>query len=114
LYDLDLRGVNLATLSACNTERGKLIRGEGCKLQPSVALFRLALALTTLLGVAIITSEFRSSSLLCARKGQSKAERCVRQAQFLRSKTELETRPLGRFVLTGDDSMSASFVSWVS
>jgi tetratricopeptide (TPR) repeat protein len=29
LYDLDLGRVNLATISACDTERGKLIRGEG-------------------------------------------------------------------------------------
>jgi CHAT domain-containing protein len=29
LYDLDLRHVNLATISACDTERGKIIRGEG-------------------------------------------------------------------------------------
>ncbi|MGZ4872508.1 MAG: CHAT domain-containing protein, partial [Candidatus Angelobacter sp.] len=29
LYDLDLRGMSLATLSACDTERGRLIPGEG-------------------------------------------------------------------------------------
>jgi CHAT domain-containing protein/tetratricopeptide (TPR) repeat protein len=29
VYALDLRGVDLATLSACDTERGKSIRGEG-------------------------------------------------------------------------------------
>jgi tetratricopeptide (TPR) repeat protein len=29
LYDLDLGRVNLATISACDTERGKIIRGEG-------------------------------------------------------------------------------------
>jgi tetratricopeptide (TPR) repeat protein len=29
LYDLDLTHVNLATISACDTERGKLMRGEG-------------------------------------------------------------------------------------
>jgi CHAT domain-containing protein len=29
LYDLDLRHVNLATISGCDTERGKIIRGEG-------------------------------------------------------------------------------------
>ncbi|MFL5248706.1 MAG: CHAT domain-containing protein [Myxococcales bacterium] len=29
ISDLDLRGVDLATLSACDTERGKNIRGEG-------------------------------------------------------------------------------------
>ena len=29
IYDLDLTGVQLATLSACDTERGKVIRGEG-------------------------------------------------------------------------------------
>ena len=29
VYDLDLHGVQLATVSACATERGKVIRGEG-------------------------------------------------------------------------------------
>src|SRR5262249_57367337 len=29
IYDMDLAGVELATLSACQTERGKVIRGEG-------------------------------------------------------------------------------------
>ena len=29
LYDLDLRGTSLATLSACDTERGRLVPGEG-------------------------------------------------------------------------------------
>jgi CHAT domain-containing protein len=29
LYDLDLTHVDLATISACDTERGKLMRGEG-------------------------------------------------------------------------------------
>ena len=29
IYDLDLAGVQLVTLSACDTERGKVIRGEG-------------------------------------------------------------------------------------
>ena len=29
IYDLDLTGVQLVTLSACDTERGKVIRGEG-------------------------------------------------------------------------------------
>jgi tetratricopeptide (TPR) repeat protein len=29
IYDLDLRHVRLATISACDTERGKIIRGEG-------------------------------------------------------------------------------------
>jgi CHAT domain-containing protein len=29
IYDLDLRDVALVTLSACETERGKIVRGEG-------------------------------------------------------------------------------------
>src|SRR5437763_16290566 len=29
VYDLDFRGVDLGTLSACDTERGKLVGGEG-------------------------------------------------------------------------------------
>ena len=29
LYDLDLSHVNLAVISACDTERGKMVRGEG-------------------------------------------------------------------------------------
>jgi len=31
LYEMDLRGVDLATLSACDTERGQMLRGEGAQ-----------------------------------------------------------------------------------
>ena len=31
LYDVDLQNVRLATLSACETERGKIVRGEGAQ-----------------------------------------------------------------------------------
>ena len=38
IYDLDLTGVQLVTLSACDTERGRVIRGRGSgRVQPRAA-----------------------------------------------------------------------------
>jgi len=36
VYDLDLTGVDLTTLSACDTERGKVIRARAAGLQPGL------------------------------------------------------------------------------
>ncbi len=118
LYDLDLRGVNLATLSACNTERGKLIRGEGVQAFSRALLYSGSRsALTTLWRVADQpTSEFMKQFYYYALvRRQSKAE-ALRSAKlkFLRSKTELEN-PVhwAAFVLTGDGfNVLPSFVSW--
>src|SRR5712671_488894 len=120
LYDLDLRGINLATLSACNTERGKLIRGEGVQAFSRALLYSGSRsALTTLWRVADQpTSELMKQFYYYALvRRQSKAE-ALRSAKlkFLRSKTELEN-PMhwAAFVLTGDGfSVLPGFVSWAA
>jgi CHAT domain-containing protein len=118
LYDLDLREVDLATLSACNTERGKMIRGEG------VQAFSRALlaagshsALTTLWRVGDQpTSEFmKQFYYFTLEKGQTKSE-ALRSAKlkFLHSKTSLEgPAHWAGFVMNGDGTGTLPyFVSW--
>jgi CHAT domain-containing protein/Tfp pilus assembly protein PilF len=118
LYDLDLSGVNLATLSACNTERGQMIRGEGIQAFSRALLFAGSRsALTTLWRVDDQpTSEFMKQFYYYAlEQHQPKAE-ALRSAKlkFLRSGTALEN-PVhwAAFVLNGDalDALPA-FVSW--
>jgi CHAT domain-containing protein len=61
LYDLNLNGVRLATISACDTERGKIIRGEGVQAFSRALLSAgAASSLTTLWRVDDeLTAEFR-------------------------------------------------------
>jgi CHAT domain-containing protein len=118
LYDLDLSGVNLATLSACNTERGQMIRGEGVQAFSRALLFAGSRsALTTLWRVDDQpTSEFMKQFYYYAlEKHESKAE-ALRSAKvkFLRSGTPLENPAhWAAFVLNGDalDALPV-FVSW--
>jgi tetratricopeptide (TPR) repeat protein len=118
LSNLDLSGVNLATLSACNTERGKLIRGEGVQAFSRALLFAGSRsALTTLWRVDDEpTSEFMKQFYYFAlEQHQAKAE-ALRSAKlkFLRSGTALENPAhWAAFVLNGDalDALPV-FVSW--
>jgi CHAT domain-containing protein len=106
VYDLDLRGVDLATLSACDTERGKLVRGEG----PSV--FSRALlsagaraAVTTLWRVADEPArDFMAQLYFELNRGKPKAEALrLAKLRFLRSGTALRhPRYWAAFILTGD------------
>ncbi len=118
LYDLDLREVDLATLSACNTERGKMIRGEGVQAFSRALLFAGSRsALTTLWRVADQpTSEFMKQFYYYALvKNQPKAE-ALRSAKlkFLRSGTALENPAhWSAFVLNGDGlNPLPPYVSW--
>ena len=118
LYDMDLRGVDLATLSACNTERGKMIRGEGVQAFSRALLFAGSRsALTTLWRVNDQpTSEFMKQFYYYAlQKRQPKAE-ALRSAKlkFLHSRTELENPAhWAAFVLHGDGiGALPNFVSW--
>jgi CHAT domain-containing protein len=118
LYDLDLRRVDLATLSACNTERGKIIRGEGVQAFSRALLFAGSRsALTTLWRVSDQpTSEFMKQFYYFAlQERQSKAE-ALRSAKlkFLHSKTELENPAhWAAFVINGDGTGTLpNFVSW--
>jgi len=118
LYDMDLNGVDLATLSACDTERGKMIRGEGVQAFSRALLFAGSRsALTTLWRVSDQpTSEFMKQFYYFAlQQGQSKAE-ALRSAKlkFLHSKTDLEAPAhWAGFVLNGDGLATLpTFVSW--
>jgi CHAT domain-containing protein len=118
LYDLDLRDVNLATLSACNTERGKMIRGEGVQaFSRALLVAGSRSALTTLWRVADQpTSEFMKQFYYYALvKREPKAE-ALRSAKlkFLHSKTELENPAhWAAFVINGDGTGTLPyFVSW--
>lgn len=118
LYDLDLRGMSLATLSACDTERGHFVPGEG------VQAFSRALlaagsrsALTTLWRVPDQpTSEFMQHFyyyLLRQHKSKSEALRLTK-LQFLRSGTALShPRYWAAFVLNGDGAEPVPrFIPW--
>jgi CHAT domain-containing protein len=118
LYDLDLREVNLATISACNTERGKMIRGEGVQaFSRALLVAGSRSAVTTLWRVADQpTSEFMKQFYYYALvQGQTKAE-ALRSAKLvlLHSKTSLANPAhWAAFVINGDGTGTLPhFVSW--
>jgi tetratricopeptide (TPR) repeat protein len=106
VYDLDLNGVDLATISACDTARGKVIRGEGIE-----AFSRAFLAAGSAATVTSLwrvpdqpTADFMTQLYYYIAQGQSKAK-ALRAAKlrFLRSKTTLaHPRYWAPFVLNGD------------
>jgi CHAT domain-containing protein len=118
LYDLDLRGMSLATLSACDTERGRLVPGEGIQ-----AFSRALLAagsrstLTTLWRVPDQpTSQFMQQFYYyLLKKHKSKAEALrLAKLEFLHSGTELShPRYWAAFVLNGEGSEPVPrFIPW--
>lgn len=118
LYELDLRQVDLATLSACDTERGKLIRGEGVQAFSRALLFSGSRsALTAMWRVADQpTKEFMQQFYYYALiRRQPKAE-ALRSAKlkFLHSGTELaDPAHWAGFVLSGDGASTVPYyVSW--
>jgi CHAT domain-containing protein len=118
LYDMDLRSVDLATLSACDTERGKMIRGEGVQAFSRALLFAGSRSsLTTLWRVEDQpTSEFMKQFYYFAlEKHQSKAE-ALRSAKlkFLHSGMLLQNPShWAAFVLNGDGfDPLPRFISW--
>lgn len=88
IYDLDLTGVELVTLSACDTERGKVIRGEGVEgFSRALLAAGAAAAVTTMWDVVDHAgAEFMKQFYFALARGESKAS-ALRQAklQFLRS-----------------------------
>ena len=88
IYDLDLSGVQLVTLSACDTERGKVIRGEGVEgFSRALLAAGAASAVTTMWDVVDRASaEFMKQFYFALARGESEAS-ALRQAklQFLRS-----------------------------
>jgi CHAT domain-containing protein len=118
LYDLDLSAVDMAVLSACNTDRGKLVRGEGVQAFSRALLFAGSRsALTTMWRVADQpTSEFMKQFYYFALvKRQSRAE-AMRSAKlkFLNSNSQLANPAhWAGFVLNGDGMSGLPyFISW--
>jgi CHAT domain-containing protein len=118
LYDLDLRGMSLATLSACDTERGRLVPGEGIQAFSRALLAAGSRsALTTLWRVPDQpTSEFMQHFYyFLLKKHKSKAEALrLTKLEFLHSGTELShPRYWAAFVLNGDGAGPVPrFIPW--
>jgi CHAT domain-containing protein len=118
LYDLDLRGMSLATLSACDTERGRLVPGEGIQAFSRALLAAGSRsALTTLWRVPDQpTSQFMQQFYyFLLKKHKSKAEALrLAKLEFLHSGTELShPRYWAAFVLNGEGSEPVpGFVPW--
>ncbi|MFL5302448.1 MAG: CHAT domain-containing protein [Anaeromyxobacteraceae bacterium] len=106
VYDLDLRGVALTTLSACDTERGKVIRGEGLQAFSRALLSAGSRAtVTTLWRVDDRpTADFMKQFYFELGRREAKAEALRRaKLRFLRSGTALShPRFWAAFVLNGD------------
>ncbi|MFL5272218.1 MAG: CHAT domain-containing protein [Anaeromyxobacteraceae bacterium] len=106
VYDLDLGGVDLATLSACDTERGKVVRGEGLQAFSRALLSAGARAtVTTLWRVEDgATAELMKQLYYELGRGTPKAEALRRaKLRLLRSGTALaHPRTWAAFVLNGD------------
>jgi CHAT domain-containing protein/Tfp pilus assembly protein PilF len=107
LYDLDLRGTSLATLSACDTERGRLVPGEGVQAFSRALLSAGAgSTVTTLWRVPDQpTEEFmKQFYFLLLKKHLPKAEALrLTKLKFMHSGTELShPRYWAAFVLNGD------------
>ncbi len=118
LYDLDLRGMSLATLSACDTERGRLVPGEGIQAFSRALLAAGSRsALTTLWRVPDQpTSQFMQQFYYyLLKKHKSKAEALrLAKLEFLHSGTELShPKYWAAFVLNGEGSKPVPwFIPW--
>ena len=106
VYGLDLKGVDLVTVSACDTARGKSVRGEG--VQAFSRAFLAAGADSTVTSLWRVddesTAAFMKQFYYFLSKGQGKSE-ALRSAKlaFLRARTGIANpRCWGAFVLTGD------------
>jgi CHAT domain-containing protein len=119
IYDLDLRGVELATLSACDTERGKMVRGEGVQGFSRALLSAGArTTVTTLWRVADQpTAELMKQFYFALGQGKPRAE-ALRQAKlkFLYSGTALQhPRHWAAFVLSGEGLQALPrAISWAT
>jgi CHAT domain-containing protein len=118
LYDLDLSRVRLATISACDTERGKIIRGEGMQAFSRALLSAgSSSSLTALWKVEDEpTAEFMKQFYFFALKEhRPKAEALqLAKLKFLHSNTKLaDPRLWAAFVLNGDGlTPLPAVISW--
>jgi hypothetical protein len=106
VYDLDLRGVELVTLSACDTERGKIVRGEGLQgFGRALLAAGSRTAVTALWRVADQpTTELMKQFYFELNRGETKAE-ALRMAKlrFLRLGTPLaHPRFWAAFIVSGE------------
>ncbi len=106
VYLLDLKGVDLVTLSACETERGRFVEGDG--VESLGRAFLAAGARSTLTSLWRIedstTAEFMRQFYFEIANGSTKAEALRRaKLRFVRSAPQL-THPFywAGFVLAGD------------
>ena len=102
LYDLDLSHVNLAVISACDTERGKMVRGEGVQAFSRALLSAGAASSVTALWRVDdeITAEFmKQFYFLALNEHKPKAEALrLAKLRFLHSNSKVaDPRALGRF-----------------
>jgi len=120
LYNLNLSYVRMATLSACDTARGKMIRGEGVQAFSRALLSAGAgSSVTSLWRVDDrSTAEFMRQFYYFALRGDiSKAEALrLTKLKFLRSATQLnDPRRWAAFVLSGDGlTPLPRFLSWTT
>jgi CHAT domain-containing protein len=118
LYDVDLHGVDLATLSACDTERGQMLRGEGAQAFSRALLMDGARsAITTLWRVDDqAASEFMSQFYFQALRRRETKAQALRSAKlaFFHSETSLSNPAhWAGFVLSGDGLRPLPhFISW--
>jgi tetratricopeptide (TPR) repeat protein len=119
IYDLDLTGVQLATLSACETERGKVIRGEGVEgFSRALLAAGAASAVTTMWDVADRASaDFMKHFYFALAQGHPEAA-ALRWAklQFLHSRLAWShPRYWAGYVLNGDGrDVLPPVVPWIA
>jgi CHAT domain-containing protein/tetratricopeptide (TPR) repeat protein len=117
VYRLNLAGVDLATISACETARGPMVRGDGVRAFTQAFLAAGAAATVTSLWPAAdrATAEFMKQFYYFIAHGEAKAA-ALRSAklQLLRSQSRLaEPRYWSGFILYGDGwDPCARFVPW--
>jgi CHAT domain-containing protein len=107
LYDLDLTHVNLATISACDTERGKLMRGEGVQAFSRALLSAGANSSVTALWRVDdrSTAEFmKQFHYFLLQKNETKAEALrLAKLKFIHSESRFNNPAVwAAFVLNGD------------
>jgi len=118
LYDLDLSSVSLATLSACDTEKGRLVPAEGVQAFSRALLTAGSRStLTTLWRVPDQpTADFmKQFYFFLLRQHKAKAEALrLAKLEFLHSRSALShPRYWAAFVLNGDGAMPiARFIPW--
>lgn len=118
VYGLNLKGVDLATISACETARGKIVRGDGAQAFTQAFLAAGAAAtVTSLWRVAdLSTAAFMKQFYYFLSRGQTKSEALrLTKLQFLRSHSRWAAPQYwAAFVLNGDGwDTCVRFISWI-